>query len=93
MQDVARRGPPRRLPRDHENLPRLIDHADARCRARDGFVGAGVVDDEDFVWRSGLGKQRKETGRQQAGFVVGADDVTFPLRSNASLRHVSLTHI
>ena len=45
----------------------------ARATAR-RVVGAGVVDDEDFVWRSGLGEQGIEAGRQEAAFVIGADD-------------------
>ena len=46
-----------------------IGPGDGRCS-----VGAGVVDDEDFVGRSGLREQGKETGRKHRGFVIGADD-------------------
>ena len=68
--------PPRRFPRDDEPFSRLFDHVNARYGPRHSprAVGAGVVDDDDFVRGSGLGEKRKETGRQQAGFVVGADD-------------------
>lgn len=74
--DVARRGAPRGLACDDEAFPRLVDYDDTVDRARHGAgsVRACVVDDEDFVWRSGLGEKRKETGRQQAGFVIGAND-------------------
>ena len=37
-------------------------------------VGAGVVDDDDFISGSSLGKQRMETGGKDGGFVVGAND-------------------
>ncbi len=75
-EDVTGRKPPRRFPRDDEAFSRLFDDANARNRPRSspGAVGAGVVDDDDFVRGSGLGEKRKETGRQQVGFVVGADD-------------------
>jgi hypothetical protein len=76
IQNVTGRQPPRRFPGDDEAFARLFDNLDTRDSPDDRTcaVGAGIVDDDDLVWGSGLGKKRIETGRQQVGFVIGAND-------------------
>jgi hypothetical protein len=61
--DVANRLPASRFARHHESFARLVDHAHARDGSSHGgrFIGARIVDDQDFVgnavcasdWRHG----------------------------------------
>jgi hypothetical protein len=55
-QDVARRLAPGRFARHDEPFDGLFHHAHARYGARHGarLIGAGIVDDEDFIGRARL---------------------------------------
>src|SRR6476469_10450885 len=59
-EEVARRGATAGLACHDQAFRWLVDDANTRDRGRHStrVVGAGVVDDDDFVWRSTLTKKR-----------------------------------
>src|SRR5262245_35182918 len=63
-----------RLACNDKALDRLVDHPDTGHRAshRSCLIGAGVVDNENFVSGSRLSEERKQTGGKVTGLVISA---------------------
>jgi hypothetical protein len=87
-EQIPRRRATAGFTRHHESLPGLVHHAYVRDLLRHGarLIGAGIVDDQDFVGDSGLGEEGMEAGSHELCLVMGADDDADPQRHVHAVR-------
>ena len=73
------------LARDHQALARLVHHAHVRNLLRHGarLIGAGIVDDQDFVGHARLREEGMEAGGEGYRASLWAQTMTLILQRHA----------